>query len=78
MYSFVLIYPINSISESDYAESHLPGYLKAELIGREGEDCSTYYEACPSSIFTWVDKKRNFGFTSSETEEIANSKINVK
>ncbi|CAL8093256.1 unnamed protein product [Orchesella dallaii] len=40
-----------SVSESIFAKSHLPGYMKAEKAGKYG-DCSKFYKKCPYSIFT--------------------------
>lgn len=45
-----------SISQSPYAESHMPEYLKAEEAGKIG-DCSAYKQVCAKSIFKYSIEK---------------------
>ncbi|CAL8070921.1 unnamed protein product [Orchesella dallaii] len=46
-----------TISQSVYAESHMPQYLKAEEAGRGG-NCEEYKKVCSKSLFKWGMEKR--------------------
>ncbi|CAG7683957.1 unnamed protein product [Allacma fusca] len=46
-----------SVSLSDYADSHLPEYAKAEEAGKAGE-CSSYFKNCTKSMFVWEEKNK--------------------
>ncbi|CAL8093253.1 unnamed protein product [Orchesella dallaii] len=65
-----------SVSQSPYAESHMPAYLKAEEAGRT-VGCLEYKKLCAKSLFKWETKRKQQG-DEMETNELPVSLLRSK
>ncbi|ODM98611.1 hypothetical protein Ocin01_08071 [Orchesella cincta] len=66
-----------SVSQSPYAESHMPEYLKAEEAGRAGS-CREYKQLCAKSLFKWETTRKQQEQDDLETNELPTSLLRSK